>query len=92
MSLFEAAKEAILVQDACNLSGIVHTFSEVLDTLWIEAARTGAGTLWINSHPVSKPFCYKIADLSKADSFEDFCEAYAECRKLAFGPGSAVRK
>jgi hypothetical protein len=92
MSLIEAGKEAILAQDACNLSGIVSAFSEVLDTLWMEAARTGEGTLWVNSHPVSKLFCYKMADLSKADSFEDFCEAYAECRKLAFGPGSVVRK
>ena len=92
MSLFEAANEAILAQDACNLSGIVYSFASILDALSAEATRIGAGTLWVNSHPVSKLFCYKLADISKADSFEDFCEAYAECRKLAFGPGSVVQK
>jgi hypothetical protein len=92
MSLIEAGKEAIIVQDGSNLSGIVYSFASVLEALWMEATRIGVGALWVNCHPVSKLYCYKMADLSKANSFEDFCEAYAECRKLAFGPGSVVRK
>ena len=92
MSLIEVGRQAIIVQDGSNLSGIVYSFASVLEALWMEATRIGAGTLWVNSHPVSKLYCYKMADLSRANSFEDFCEAYAECRKLAFGPGSVVRK
>jgi hypothetical protein len=92
MSLIEAGKESLVVQDGSNLSGIVYSFASVVEALWMEATRIGAGTLWVNCHPVSKLYCYKMADLSRANSFEDFGEAYAECRKLAFGPGSVVRK
>ena len=92
MSLIEAGKQAIIVQDGCNLSAVVHAFDAIVDTLWTEARRMGKGTDWVNSHAISKLFCDKMADLSGARSLEDFCKAYAECRKLAFGPGSVLRK
>lgn len=92
MSITKAAKEAILVQDSCNLSGVVHAFSEVLDTLWNEATRMGKGTDWVNRHAISKLFCDKMADLSGARSFDDFSKAYAECRKLVEVQASTVRQ
>jgi hypothetical protein len=90
VSIIEAAKEAILVQDACNLSGVVYAFDAVVDILWTEARRRGKGTDWVNTHAISKLFCDKMADLSGARSFEDFCSAYAECRKLADQQGSTT--
>lgn len=90
VSIMEAAKEAILVQDACNLSGVVHAFDAVVDTLRTEARRMGKGTDWVNTHAISKLFCDKMVDLSGARSFEDFCSAYAECRKLANQRGSTT--
>jgi hypothetical protein len=43
MTLQEAAKEALQVQDACNLSGVVKSFARVVDALWEEAQGAGQG-------------------------------------------------
>jgi len=65
MKMNEAAKQAILVQDACNLSGVVHSFNQILsDCLWPEARLWKEGTDWVNTHPISILFANKIASLT----------------------------
>jgi hypothetical protein len=59
------AAEALTVQDACNLSGVVHAFAEVLDDLWQHAHAAGQGTNWVNCHPITRAFVGKLASLSR---------------------------
>lgn len=84
MTLNEAAKEAITVQDACNLSGVVHAFSRIMsEVLWPEAHQLGKGTDWVNQHPISVMFSSKIASLTGSEVDSSFGEAYAKCSEMA---------
>jgi hypothetical protein len=84
MTVQDAARQALLVQDACNLSGVVHSFSEILTSvLWPEARQTGKGTDFVNQHPISKLFADKIADLARVRNIEDYSTAYQECKEIA---------
>lgn len=76
----EAAKLALDVQDACNLSGVVKTFAKVLDTIWDEAHKQGRGTDFVNTHPITVLFVSKLESLSMSDY--RFAEAYSSCRKM----------
>ncbi len=73
----ELVKEAIQVQDACNLSGVVHSFSRAMNRLWALAREgEGKGTDWINTHRVSRLYASKIQSLSgdvKLHDFDDSC-------------------
>jgi hypothetical protein len=78
----DVAKDAILVQNACNLSGVVHAFSTAVTVL--REQRDCTGTKWVNEHPVSILFSAKIASLTGvAHIAEGFEKAYEECQKLA---------
>lgn len=70
----ELIKEAIQVQDACNLSGVVHSFSRAMNDLWAIANVTGSGkgTDWINTHRVSRLYASKIQSLSGDVKLHDF--------------------
>lgn len=61
-TLRDLAKEALLVQDACNLSGVVQGYARALSRLWKllpEASTTG-----INRHPIAQVWADKIASLT----------------------------
>lgn len=78
----EAAQSALDVQDACNLSGVVHSFSKVVTIL--REQRDCNGTTWVNEHPVSILYSAKIASLTGvAHIAEGFEKAWDECTKLA---------
>ena len=68
-------ENALTVQSASNLSGVVHSFSEILTRLVKEAQEQGKGTDWINTHPICVLFAEQIAHLTKKDYFE----AYKVC-------------
>lgn len=73
--------DALNIQDACNLSGVAHRFSDVASILWNEARAVGLGTDYVNTHPVARLFIDKLLSLSglgNADSsiFRD----YETCR------------
>jgi hypothetical protein len=71
----ELIKEAIQVQDACNLSGVVNSFSRALSRLWTIAREEGGkGTDWINTHRVSRLYADKIQSLAGEISLDDFRE------------------
>jgi len=74
------AKDAILVQDACNLSGVVHGFSRAMTAL--REALPEAGTDEINRHPISVLYSSKIASLTGSESMGDFSKAYEWARVL----------
>ena len=79
-------RDAIQVQDACNLSGVVHSMAEAMESVCGMANRLGKGTTWKNRHPVIVLFAAKVAhlaglsDSSLCDTYErshQLCEAYA---------------
>lgn len=70
----ELIKEALEVQNACNLSGVVHSFSKAMSDLWELANKEGKGTTWVNTHRVSRLFADKILSLSGAVKLGDFSE------------------
>ena len=76
----ELAKDAINVQDACNLSGVVHSFSKIIGELREIARLEGwEGTDKINRHPVCILFADKIASLACPGSSingSEFTSAY----------------
>lgn len=56
-------RRALDVQDACNLSGVVHAFSATVSHLWEYAHEHGKGTDWVNNHPLCVLYSNKIAIL-----------------------------
>jgi hypothetical protein len=54
-------KNAILVQDACNLSGVVHSFSR--DIARLRELNPGMGTDEINQHAICVLYSNKIESL-----------------------------
>jgi hypothetical protein len=81
MTIQEAAKLAIEVQDACNASGVVGSLKVVMhEVLWPEARRLGKGTEWVNSHFVVTLFLSKLTDLNHN---QEFSQAYEAVKKLA---------
>lgn len=66
VSYKHAAQTALDVQDAVNLSGVVHSFSQAVTALWDEAHQTGKGTDWVNEHPIVTLFLDKLVALNNA--------------------------
>jgi len=69
----ELILEAIQVQDACNLSGVVNSFYKALTEL--RALPECNGTAWINQHRVSRLYADKIKSLSGDLELGDFSES-----------------
>lgn len=72
-------RRALIVQDACNLSGVVKSLAELVSRLWKEPDCTG--TDYINRHPLVVLYVNKLASLSRAD--DGFSAAYAICKERA---------
>lgn len=80
----ELAEEAIAVQDACNLSGVVLGFGRSISRLRQLLQGPQFGTELLNTHPICKLWSDKIADLSRSrNSDEVWGAAYAEVKALA---------
>jgi hypothetical protein len=87
MTLQEAAQAAIDVQSACNLSGVIHSFAEVMNVLWDEANKLGEGTEWVNRHPICRLFVEQIMYLT--GEF-DYYKASDICAKIAKGEDVSI--
>lgn len=81
-TLSELAREALEVQNACNLSGVVHSFSRVVSQL--RACLPEAGTTEINEHPIVRLWVDKLASLSGTQNSSSWAmEAYRQVRDMA---------
>ena len=60
----ELIVEAVRAQNACNLSGVVHSFSRDVSRLWKLAKERGEGTAWVNKHLVCRLYADKLLDLA----------------------------
>lgn len=81
----EAAQKALDVQDACNMSGVVYSWAEVMDVICELDNRGKKGTEWKNRHPINSLFAAKLADLSMVGpvgGVNNFDRATRECREL----------
>lgn len=77
-------KNAILVQDACNLSGVVHSFSQAMTKIWATLEAEGeASTDAANSHPIAVLYASKVASLTGCSNLGSFSEAYNICNRLS---------
>lgn len=77
-------QNALDVQDACNLSGIVHQFSRDFTKIREEAKEKGWGTKEINEHPACRLYAEKILQLSGGGMghCESFHVAYNKCLEM----------
>jgi hypothetical protein len=84
-TLKELAQEAIDVQDACNLSGVVHGWHRAMEDL-CDILRD-SGTDGRNTHPINQMWASKCHDLARmgTSDWEQYSKAYDACKKLAGG-------
>jgi len=86
-TLQDLAREALQVQDACNLSGVVHGFSRAVTELREILRATGGdlSTDAVNQHPVCKLWASKIHDLARMglSDAEQYCVAFETCVDMA---------
>lgn len=93
MTYQEAAQMALDVQDASNLSGVVHSFSEqVMPALWEEAHKRGEGTAWVNHHPIATLFIDKLVSLNgTSHDLGTILEDWDKVRDIAKGVENVSR-
>lgn len=89
-TLQQLAQEALDVQDACSLSGVVRSFARALSDLWTVCPE--AGTDDINRHPISIVWADKIAHLTgtQALGHDAVTAAYKVVHAIARGGHCAV--
>lgn len=80
-TLQDLAKEAINVQDACNLSGVVHGFARCMSAM----VEMGMNNDARDNHPITLLWVDKICHLSgyKQDYGTKMMNAYSEAQKIA---------
>jgi len=88
--LQQAAKTALAVQDACNLSGVARSFVEALDAIRNSVDYTRTQSL--NEHPIVTLFVAKLASLNGSDCLCCACtsvysRAAKACEEIANGQG-----
>lgn len=84
-TLAELAAEAIQIQDASNLSGLVHGWSRAVGELRL--LMPSAGTDTINRHPINKMWAFKLYSLACYEPLDDkagvaFGDAYDHCKNM----------
>jgi hypothetical protein len=83
-SLKDLARNALDVQDACNLSGVVHSFSrDIMRLRALLSEEPDFSTDKLNRHPVSVLYSSKIASLTGSEFIIGaFTNAYKWAHKL----------
>jgi len=84
-------QNALEVENACNLSGVVKSYSQVMERIWQEARAKGEGTDWVNTHPIAVLYshaCLYLATGNWGDTLKyikavDACQSAVESFKLA---------
>lgn len=78
-------RDAIQVQNACNLSGVALSFVKALEDIRLAVCAQGGGTDAVNRHPVVQMYVCKLHDLAGMgfSDLEAYNSAYAACEKGA---------
>ena len=69
-------QSAFVVQDACNLFGVLSQWKRIMSKLCEYGRINVRGTDWINKHPVNILFVDKIGSLTDINRGLAFSEAY----------------
>ena len=80
------AQNALLVQSASNLSGVVRIFTAAMTALWAEADKNGHATEWVNQHPIAVLFAHRCAHLTGISPGTEYAvweAAYKACEEIA---------
>src|SRR5260221_394687 len=86
MDIKQAARIALDCQDACNLSGVLASFKEIVhEVIWPEARRLGKGTEYVNTHPVVTLFLSKLCSLNRGYFECDYLHASDACEAIVRG-------
>lgn len=64
LSLAEAVRDTDLAMEAVNLSGLAHSFPEIMNAAWDDVRTRGGGTDQANRHPLSVLWVTKMAQLA----------------------------
>ncbi len=67
----DTLQQVWFAMDACNLSGVVHSWAAWVSLLWQEAQRLGRGTDWVNQHPVNVILADKLRQLARSSAGTD---------------------
>lgn len=75
---------ALDIQTACNLSGVVFSFADVMQAICEEDHKVNGGTEWKNHHPIAVLFAAQISHLTTGSLTDThkYYEAYAECKRM----------
>lgn len=78
------AQEAYDIQNACNLSGVVHSFSRSISRLRELLEAESLFTKAVNEHPICVLFADKIAQLTETQTIgnDRVMAAYSHVRKM----------
>ncbi len=79
----QLATEALGVQDACNLTGVLHGFARSLARLRVLLGEPG--TVRLNQHPIAKLWADKVAQLAGVQGGPWALPAYREVWELERG-------
>jgi len=76
--------KALQAQSACNLSGVVFSFAEIMQRICDQGREEGHGSDWRNKHPICRLFAEQIAHLSGAGTpmstiAPSYSKAYDAC-------------
>jgi len=75
--------DALLVQDACNLSGVVHVWSRILQQMHErDAEYRNMSTDERNRHPVNVLFASKAASLTQCEFGMAYHDAYMAAKEI----------
>jgi hypothetical protein len=78
ITLKQAARDAIAVQNACNASGVIHSLLEAIQA--IREANPGISTREVNTHPIVVLFVSKLQSLC---GHECLCSACLDAYSVA---------
>jgi hypothetical protein len=83
-TLQEAADDALAVQNASNISGVVNAFARAMMAVLDDCRSKGEGTDAARRHPITILFMDKLNDMCGREiSPINYCEAYEFCSKAA---------
>ncbi len=82
MTIAAIARQVLQCQNASNLSGLVHSWSQWLPDIRKDAEARGIPA---NQHPCNVWMANKVSQLADSESFETLNSAYTELLRISEG-------
>jgi hypothetical protein len=94
-------QQALDMQDACNLSGLVYALPKVMDAICEESRELGKGTAYRNTHPLMLLWIDKLCHLAGIQAWQGdaqkridaaFDEAYRHIEESACADNGCLQE